>query len=855
MNAGRSRSSLLNELVARAEPLMLIGPGLHLLIRVNWNLPGWLRVIAAAAVAVGVVGLVTRSRRSWALVRSVLAAGLLCAASSTIPEWQQVEFVPWFGVLAIGYPLMLGLVRALPVIVITNVGYLLVGPELFGRSGAVFRLVGFLFGGAIAGLIAAARMEAIDAQALASEEAAEAHRIAQRLQAVIKAAPVGIMIVDGDYDTQSNQQIRGFLGDVAAGMVAIGQTVHPDDRHMVHEIREGVLHGKTITRVMRAQHHQLGTRLAEVTAAPVWADNRERIDAAVIIIRDIQQDADNRHELERFRALVDMTSDIIGISSIDGRHYLNPPAQRFFGRASASAYDLVDHIPPEYRKLVLEDARAAVDRGESWTGELELIDSEGQRRPMSAVIIGVRNINGELEAYAVSYRDLTERKRLEARLAFEARHDLLTGLPNRQQLSEELDAIISTGRSAAVMFCDLDGFKVVNDSLGHDVGDEVLHGVADRLRTAAREDDIVGRLGGDEFLVVCHDVTADEEIAAVAQRLLNIIGQPIRVRGRDHVVSVSIGVALSDGTIDGRELMQRADLAMYASKQAGRNRVTMYDEAMRIRADERLNVERELRHALETGQIEVRYQPLVALPDRVPIGFEALVRWNHPVRGLLAPAQFLNVAEASGLAVQLGETVFSEACRAAAALRLTDPSVSMSINLSAQQLADDGLVDQVARSIARAGIVASAITIEITEEIAMHELEAARPKLDDLRSLGIRLAIDDFGTGHSNLALLRNLSADFVKIDRSLIDGLGTVPGDTQVVRMILSLTEELGFAPIAEGVSQEAQLEELLNLDCRVAQGHLFAEPMTLMDAIRYLGSAQPVTAGTQPSSGTGTA
>lgn len=825
---------------------MLAGLGVHILLRWKWDPPLWLQLMAITAVVVGSASVFLAANIRMAMARSFFGCALLFAACQALTP-HRVDFMPWFAILGIGYPLLFGFARSFPTIIALNSTFLLVGWNWFGWSSAMVRVVSTVGGGVLAGLIADARTEALAAESRATADAFEATSNSRRLRAIIDAAPVGIMMVDRQYNASSNALMGEFLGaenePTRAGLDA---NVHVDDRPKIEYMINSLLHGHTTTQIVRAIHRDLGPRLTEITAAPIF-DNDGLVSDSVIILRDIQAQFDNQRQLERFRILAETTSDVIGISSISGRgHYLNPAGERFFGTTARSVGELLPHIPVEYRSLIFNDARAAIERRETWMGELELIDCNGERQPMSAVIMGVRDREGILEAYAVSYRDLTDRRELEAQLAFEARHDLLTGLPNRQQLLERLEVLLATQQRVAVMFCDLDGFKVVNDSLGHEMGDRLLKVVADRLRFSAREGDVVGRLGGDEFLLICRHVATADEITAVADRLLDTIGAPIRLNNRDHVVTFSIGVALADSdTTTASDLLQRADLAMYASKQSGRGKVTMFDEEMRIRADDRLNTERELRVALDGGQLEVRYQPIVSLPDRMPLGFEALVRWRHPTRGLLAPAQFLGVAEATGLTVRLGEEVFAEACRATAELRLRMPHLSMSINLSAVQLADEGLVDHVARAITRAGITAAAITVEITEEIAMYQLEAAQSKLDDLRSLGVRLAIDDFGTGHSNLALLRKLSADFVKIDRSLIDGLGTIPGDTQLVRMILSLTEELGFAPVAEGVSTEVQLAELVRLRCRLAQGHLFAEPLTLVDALDYVSQASDQTVG----------
>jgi EAL domain-containing protein (putative c-di-GMP-specific phosphodiesterase class I) len=277
---------------------------------------------------------------------------------------------------------------------------------------------------------------------------------------------------------------------------------------------------------------------------------------------------------------------------------------------------------------------------------------------------------------------------------------------------------------------------------------------------------------------------------------------------------------------------------MYAAKQAGRRRVALFDQTMRRQVDDRLDMERELRAAFRDNQLSLHYQPIVNTGTREVLGFEALVRWQHPTRGLILPGKFMPIIETAGFSIQLGEFVLNEATRAASLLRLRAPNLSMSINLSAAELNDGNLVENVAKAITRAGIGASALTVEITEDIVMADIVAAKPQLDELHGLGVRIAIDDFGTGYSNLALLRQFAADFVKIDRSLISGLDTERGGSEFVRLILSLAHELGFAPIAEGVETEAQLDELRRLECKMAQGFLFAKPMTLADALAFASS-----------------
>ena len=655
---------------------------------------------------------------------------------------------------------------------------------------------------------------------------------------MLDTAPIGILVIGGELENSfMNARISEFLKATPAlsDVEALRAYIDPADQHIFDEMQAKVADGQTATYICRLQLPQLGSRSVQIVAAPAIDDHGEH-SGTVVIVRDVSDEVGRRREMDRFRAVADATSDLVAIASFgEGTNYLNPAGQRFFGANPLNRNDTLKFIPEEYREPMFAEIGEAIREGGTWSGEIEMVDQEGERHPMSGVAVGIRDEQGHLEGFAVTYRDLSDRKRLEARLAHEAGHDTLTGLPNRQQLFQLLTTTIGDRERMAVMFCDLDDFKIVNDSLGHAVGDRLLQVVADRLQMATRGGDLVGRLGGDEFLVVCRNIGTDEEVAAIAERLLVAVKAPIGLDGREHVVSMSIGVAFGIGSDPANEIVQRADLAMYAAKQAGRRRIALFDQTMRRQVDDRLDMERELRAAFRDNQMSLHYQPIVNIVSREVIGFEALIRWQHPTRGLLLPGKFMPIIEKAGFSNQLGEFVLSEATRAASLLRLRSPNMSMSINLSAAELNSGDLVENVAKAIARAGIGASALTVEITEDIVMSDIVAAKPQLDELHSLGVRIAIDDFGTGYSNLALLRQFSADFVKIDRSLVNGLDTELGGNEVVRLILSLAHELGFAPIAEGVETEAQLEELRRLGCRMAQGFLFAKPMTLADALAF--------------------
>jgi diguanylate cyclase (GGDEF)-like protein/PAS domain S-box-containing protein len=840
------RADRVRLIVARVEPLLVLGFGSFLLTRLAaWHRPVTLVAFAAVLFVAGGAGLAYANAkpvvevRIWLGLLSIVAIGL-------INREYVLDLLAWFAIFGLAAPLLLGLRRGSPVIAVATVAMLVGGWHVFNFYAGFIRGMAVVLGGVLFGLIADSFEESDAIATRARREAQRAEKREQQLRTVLDAAPIGIMIVG---DSPANSFMNLEVADAMAADLdstdrsAVKRFLHPDDGWVVDEMIATMLAGRSCEHVCRLMHPTQGERLVRVIGAPSL-DAQGRFVASVIIAQDIDDDVRQRRAIERFRAVADATSDLVCIESTRGEpRYLNAAAASFWsGLTDLPGEATFELVPAEYRRALRVDAAAAIADRRPWTGELELFDHHGDRYPFSAVIVGIRDDNDELIGWATTYRALTERKQLERRLAFQAGHDTLTGLPNRQQLFDFLTAELGTNGSVTLMFCDLDDFKIINDSLGHSVGDTVLRMVARRFSSAARADEFVGRLGGDEFLVVCRNVADSHESRIIAQRFIDAVRQPINVDGREHVITVSVGIASSTAEHnDASALMQEADLAMYSAKRVGRGQVALFDQHLRTRADRRLEFERELREAFRLNQLELRFEPVVRVADTSVLGFEALVRWKHPERGLVSPGEFLPVVSEMGLDSALGDFVLQAATEAVATLRLVAPHVTMSVNVSAAQLQHDRFVDDVARAVASAGIVASALTIEITEQIVMADVVAARPKLEELRSLGVRLAIDDFGTGYSNLAMLRKFSADYVKIDRSLIDGLGTEPGDTQMVRLILLLTQELGFIPVAEGVETQAQLDELARLECRLAQGWFFTTSLTIADAVRFLRASQP--------------
>ena len=420
-------------------------------------------------------------------------------------------------------------------------------------------------------------------------------------------------------------------------------------------------------------------------------------------------------------------------------------------------------------------------------------------------------------------------------LSYQALHDPLTALPNRVLFADRLNhALCSLERRPgwlAVLFIDVDRFKLINDSLGHAKGDQVLFTVADRFRTALRPDDTVARFGGDEFVVLCEGVTGEDEATAIAERLRETIGQPMVIDGAEYVVSVSTGIALAaspEVSVD--ELLRDADAAMYQAKEDGRNQTRVFADSLRTKLLHRLDTEVELRRAIAGGELRVHYQPIIDVGSGAVVEVEALVRWEHPQRGLVLPGDFIPVAEDTGLIVPLGEWVLREACRQVRSWRDQWPqhaSLGLAVNFSGRQLGHPIIVDVVGRALDDAGLPAGSLTLEMTESVLMSDAPHAVQVVRALAGRSVRFSIDDFGTGYSSLAYLKRFSAHVLKIDRTFVDGLCRDPHDSAIVAATIALADALGMETVAEGVEDPEQLGVLGRLGCHRAQGYFVSRPL----------------------------
>jgi diguanylate cyclase (GGDEF)-like protein/PAS domain S-box-containing protein len=538
---------------------------------------------------------------------------------------------------------------------------------------------------------------------------------------------------------------------------------------------------------------------------------------------------------ERFRALVQHGSDVIAIIGHDGGvRYMSPSVERVLGRdpdwCSGQAAQAWIH-PDDLAAAAGAFEQALRDPQARPVLEIRVQHRDGSWRVLEAMATGVVDVP-EVAGVVVNAHDVTERKQAEAALMHEALHDSLTGLPNRALFLDRLGQCLArsqrSGAATTVLFVDIDRFKVVNDSMGHFAGDKVLVAAAEAIRGVVRAADTVSRLGGDEFAICCEGVSR-AGASALAERIAEALADPIVVDGRTLYLTASIGITESRSNEDTPETMLRdADTAMYRAKERGRARCEVFDDVLRRRATDRLDLESGLRRAIAENELRLHYQPQFDLRTGEVVGAEALVRWQRPGSGLVAPDAFIPLAEETGLVVPLGAWVLRQACTEA--VLLPGP---VSVNLSGRQLTDDGLLDVVAATLDATGCDPARLWLEITETVVMADAERNAEVLARLRDLGVRIAIDDLGTGYSSLAYLKRFPVDFLKIDRSFVDGLGTEADDSAIVAAIIDLAASLRLGVIAEGVETELQRDELRRLGCDVGQGYLWSPAVPLCELV----------------------
>ena len=536
----------------------------------------------------------------------------------------------------------------------------------------------------------------------------------------------------------------------------------------------------------------------------------------------------------RFESLVQHSSDIVVVTDSDLiASYVSPALERQLGWKPEDLIGtkITEIVPEAERESVLTNlGKLIASHPSAAQVELAVTDVNGRRRLIDLTVTDLTQ-HPEVEGFVLNGRDVTEATQLRADLMHAAYHDALTGLPNRAQFTQDVAACLKTGgeRRAAVLFIDLDDFKTINDGLGHAAGDQVLRTIARRLADATGPGDVASRLGGDEFALLIRDGTDVDKIETLANQVLDTIREPIDVDGRQMTTSASMGIVVATWAMSAEAVQRNADVAMYRAKAAGKGRFERFEDHMQTHALERLELKADLRRAIDGGELELDYQPLIELDDMTTTGVEALVRWRHPVRGRVRPDEFIPLAEETGLIHELGLWVLDEACRQLADWR-REPATEglrVAVNLSAKQLPEPNLPDQIAQAIAKHEVPARCITIEITENVLMDESDFTARRLREIRDIGVSLAIDDFGTGYSSLGYLQRYPFDVLKIDRTFVSGLDQPGPNAEVAATIIDLANRLEVRTVAEGIETDAELSELLALGCTCGQGYLFSKPV----------------------------
>ena len=519
----------------------------------------------------------------------------------------------------------------------------------------------------------------------------------------------------------------------------------------------------------------------------------------------------------------------------------NPALARIYGHTSPAA--LIAHLHDIPRQLyVLPERRAEFVRLMQEQGAVHNFESQVYRRDGGIIWISenaraVKNADGSVQFFEGTVVDITARKQHDAELEYQASHDSLTGLPNRSLLHDRIEqAIVKARRDrqlVAVVFVDLDHFKLINDSLGHHVGDRLLLEVSDRLVACVRGHDSVARQGGDEFVLVLTELHDENEIIAIVSRLLETISQPWVDNGQEYGLSCSVGISCfpQDGD-DPDALLRCADTAMYKAKSSGRGTYDFYTPELNLAISERLELENSLRHALERDEFRVYYQPRIDVDSGRIIGAEALIRWDCPGKGLIPPDCFIPIAEETGLIIPIGQWILQEACCQASAWQQAGlPPISISVNLSPIQFRHAGLVQSVADALRQANLSPACLELELTESFVMHDAERINIAMQSLKALGVDIAVDDFGTGYSSLSYLKRFPVDRLKVDKSFVRDIDSDPEDAAIVRAIITLGHALGLKVVAEGVETRAHLEFLRHHGCDEFQGYYFSRPVPAAD------------------------
>ncbi len=660
-------------------------------------------------------------------------------------------------------------------------------------------------------------------------------------KAIISNAGVGIYIIQHGkfvYVSELYQKLSGYTDTELIGTYSLNN-IYPDDREMVREEAIKCLKGESFEpyeyRFVK-KNHKVMWALETITPI-VYKKDRATLGSFMDITERKRMEAALRQSEEKYRNILETIQEGYFEVDLNGNFtFCNDSMSRLTGHSKDELLGMnhKQFTNEETSKEVFQAFSEVYNTEEPSKGfDWQIIKKNGIEGYIEASVTLQKDSSGKPTGFKGMIRDITERKRIEQQINYMATHDTLTGLPNRLMFSQLLNHAIRSaqrhGKQLAVLFIDLDRFKAINDSLGHEAGDRLLKEMARRFKRSLRAVDVVGRLGGDEFIILTEEVDELSQIANVAQKILSTTIQPMSLQGEECRVTASIGISIypGDGT-DEQTLIKNADIAMYFAKEEGKNNYQFYSKDIQSQSNKRFSIETNLRRALERNELSLEYQAKVDFKSGLITGVEALLRWENSCLGSITPTQFIPVAEETGLIVPIGRWVMKTACAQNVAWQREGlPPICMAVNLSLRQLMDDNLLKDIKAALDESGMAPNLWELEITESMVMHNPDRLIELLTDIKKLGVRLAIDDFGTGYSSLAQIKNFPIDTLKVDRSFIRNLSQDSENQAITQAIITMGKNLSLTVVAEGVETQEQKDFLRGLICDEMQGFHFSRPI----------------------------